>query len=79
MFLPPILVAFLYYKPHTLHTLAMFRTGGDNINSGRVDAAVTENIGKLGNVLFNPVKYTGEQVAQVMWEHLSRVYICFFT
>ena len=41
----------------------MFSAGGDDINSCRVDAAVTENVGKLGNVLFDTVEHPGEQVA----------------
>lgn len=57
----------------------MFRTGGDNINSGRVDVAVTENIRKFCNVLFNAVEHPCKQVAQVMRKHLLRVCICFFT
>ena len=51
----------------------MLRSGGDDINAGRIDAAVSENIRKLGNILFDAVKDTGEQVPQVMGEHLLRV------
>ena len=67
----------LNYQPHILHTVAVSRSGGDNINSGRVDAAVTENIRKLGNILFNSVKHTGKQVAQIMRKYLLRVDVCF--
>ena len=52
----------------------MFIAGGNDVNSGCVDTAVTENIGKLGNVLFNPVKCAGKQMPQVMRKDLFRVY-----
>ena len=59
MFLPPISVAFLYNQPHIFHTLTVFRSGGDDINSCCVDAAVTEDVGELGNILFNPISELG--------------------
>lgn len=37
---------------------------------------MAENIRKLGNILFDSVKHTGEQVAQVVREHLLRIDIC---
>ena len=40
---------------------------------------MTENICKLGNVLFNPVKYPCEQVSQVMRKLLLRVDISLLT
>ena len=54
---------FLYDQPHIFHMLSMFVAGSDNINAGGVDTTVTENIGKLGNILFNTVKSAGEQMA----------------
>ena len=51
----------------------MFGAGGDNVNPCGVDTAVTENVGKLGNVLFDAVKHPGEQVAQIMRKHLLRI------
>lgn len=58
---------------HILHPLAVLRAGGDDINAGRIDAAVTENVGELCNVLFDAVKHPGEQVAQIVRKHLFRV------
>lgn len=58
---------------HILHPAAVFRAGGDDIDAGRIDAAVTEDIRQLGNVFFDTVKYTGEQVAQIVGKHLLRV------
>lgn len=64
---------------HIFHTAAVLGAGGDNVNPRGIDAAVTENICKLGNILFNSVEHTGEQVAQVMRKHLLRIDICLYT
>ena len=40
---------------------------------------MAENIRKLGNILFDSVKHTGEQVAQVMGKYLLRVDTRFLT
>ena len=57
----------------------MLRAGADNIDPRGVDTAVTENIGEFGNILFDAIKHAGEQVPQVMREHLVRIDIRFFT
>ena len=59
-----------------LHSFAVFITGGHDVNTGGVDTAVTENIGELGNILFNAVKSAGKQMPQIMREHLLRIYAC---
>ena len=51
----------------------MFFAGRYDINSCCVDAAVTEYIGKLGDVLLNSVKRAGEQVAKVMRKHFAGI------
>lgn len=53
----------LNYQVHIFHSFAVFRAGGNDINSSCVDTAVTENIGKLCNIFFNTVKCSCEQVA----------------
>ena len=40
---------------------------------------MTENVGQLGNVLFDAVKHPGEQVAQVMGKYFLRVDTRFLT
>lgn len=57
----------------------MFISGSCNINSCGVDTAVTKNVGKLGNILFDAVKGTCEKVAQIMGKHLLRIYPCLLT
>ena len=64
----------LYYQPHVFHTLTVFISGGDNINSCGVDATVAENVCELGNILFDSVKCSSEQVTQIMRKHLLRIY-----
>ena len=60
------------------HPFAVFIAGGNNVYPCRVDTAMTENIGQLCNVLFNAVKNTSEQVAQVVRKDLLRIDIGFF-
>ena len=72
-----IFIFMLNYQVHIFHSFAVFRAGGNDINSGRVDAAVTENVGKFGNIFFNSVKHPCKQMAQVMWKNLLRVDVCF--
>lgn len=56
------------------HSSAVLAAGGNDIDSGCVDAAVAENVRQLCNVLFNPVKCAGKQMPQVMRKDLFRVY-----
>lgn len=53
----------LNYQVHIFHSSAVFRTGGNDINSSCVDTAVTQNVGKLRNIFFDTVKCACEQVA----------------
>ena len=46
---------------------------GDDINPRGVDTAVTENVRELCDVLLQPVKGAGEQVAQIVRKHLVGV------
>ena len=62
---------------HILHAAAVFFTCGNDIYAGGVDTAVSENIRELCNILFNAVKHSGEQVAQIMRKNFLRVDICF--
>lgn len=55
----------------------MFGAGADDIDSRRVDAAVTENVGELGDVLFYSVENTSKQMPQVVRKHLVRIDVRF--
>ena len=48
---------------HIFHSSAVFRAGGNDINSSCVDTAVTQNVGKFCNIFFNPIKRACKQVA----------------
>ena len=54
----------------------MFRASGNYVNSSGVDTAVTENICKLGNILFNAVKYTSKKVTEIVRKNFIGIYIC---
>lgn len=54
---------FLYNQVHIFHSFAVFRAGGNDINSCCVNTAVTKNIRKLCNIFLNPIKCACEQVA----------------
>ena len=62
MSLPPFSAAFLYNQPHIFHTSAVFIAGGDDINSGGINAAMAKKVGQLGKVLLNAIKGSGEQM-----------------
>ena len=57
----------------------MFRAGTDDIDSGSVNTAVTEDVGELGDVLLNPIEYPDEKMPQVMGKHLIRADVGFHT
>lgn len=63
---------------HIFHAAAVLGAGGDDINSCGVDVAVTENVGKLDDVLFDAVKNAGEKVAKIVRKYFLRVDICCF-
>lgn len=50
----------------------VLRSGGDQVNAGRLDAAVAQHIGQLRHIPARLVKAPGEQVAQVVGKHLGR-------
>lgn len=69
----PMVAGFLYHETHRLHALAVFRAGGNDIDAGGVDAAVTEDVGELGDILLQAVEHAGKQMPQVMREDLAGI------
>ena len=61
-----------------LHSALVFCAGGNDIYAGGVYIGVSKNIGKLGDILFQAVKGTGEQMAQVVREYLAWTDLCLF-
>ena len=60
-------------QPHLLHSLSVLRSRRNDIYARRVDTAVSENIGELGDILFYPVEYPREQMPQVVRKNLFGV------
>ena len=61
-----------------LHALAVLVTGRNDLDPRGVDAAVPEDIRKLGNVFFNAVKRAGKKVAQIVRKHFIWIDVCLF-
>ena len=62
---------FLHHKSQPFYLASVFAAGGHDIYAGGVNAAVPQNIRKLGNVLFNAIKSTGKELAQIVGEYLG--------
>ena len=52
----------------------MFCTGSDDVDPGSVYIAMTEDVGELGNVLFNAIEGACKQMAEIVGKHLIRRY-----
>ena len=55
---------------------AMFRTGGNDVEACRVNAAVAENIRQLGDVFFKAIKDSCEEMTQIVWKYFLWIDIC---
>lgn len=56
-----------------LHSAAVLGDCSDDVDSGRVDTAVTKNVGELGEVLFEGVEGASEKVSEVVREDFAWV------
>ena len=45
---------------------------GQDVDAGRVDAGMAQDICQLSDILFHPIKGSGKQVAQVVGKHFVR-------
>ena len=54
--LTAVIGGLLYNEMHVFHTSTMLVASSHNIYPCGIDTAVTENIGKLGDILFDTVK-----------------------
>ena len=62
-----------------LHPSAVLVAGGNDINSGGVDAAVAENICQLGDVFFKAIENSCKKVAQIVWKYFFGTDTCIGT
>ena len=72
---PPFGAVSSYNQPHILHSSAVLVACGYDIDPRGVYTAVTEDVGEFGDVLFQPVKRAGEQMAQVVRKYLIRIHV----
>ena len=56
----------------------MFCAGCHNIDPGGVDAAVAQDVCQLGDVPFDAIKGSGEQLAQIVGKHLAGFHLRLF-
>ena len=57
----------------------MFCTGSNDVDPGSVNVAMTEDISKLSDILFDAVECTGKQMAKIVGKHFIGRYPCLFT
>lgn len=67
----------LYYKPHVFHLSSVFLACRNYINTCRIDARMSQNIGKLCYILFKSVEHPCKQVSEIVRKHLIGRYVCF--
>ena len=61
----------LWYQSEQFHLLGIFIARGDKIDAGRLYAAVSEDIGKLDDVMADHIEPAREQMPQIVREHLA--------
>lgn len=53
----------------------MLHSGRDEIDAGGFNGAVAQHVRQLSHIAAGLVKHTGEQVPQIVGEHLRRCYL----
>ena len=66
----------LCQQPQSLQLPPVLLTGGHDVDARGVDAAVTQDIRQLGDVLFQIVERPGEELAQIVREDFVRINFC---
>ena len=66
---------FLYNQSQPLNFSPVLGSGGHDVDAGGVDAAVAQNVGQLGDVLFNAVEGAGEQLAEIVGKDLAGLHV----
>ena len=67
---------YLQQQMHALEQPPVLLAGRHEIDAGRVDAAVAQDIGELRDVLFQFIKRPGKELSQIVRKHLVRAYLC---
>lgn len=63
----------LHDQPQPLDFSAVLGAGGHNINAGRVNAAMAQDVCQLRNILFNAIESSGKEFPQIVREHLAGI------
>lgn len=71
-------VAFLESKAQAFHLPAVLHARCHNVDAGRIDAAVAQDVRQLGDILLHPVERTGKQLAQVVRKDLAGLHARLF-
>lgn len=66
-----IMWSFLYHEAQPFNFSAVFISGGHNIDASGVDATVTQDIRKLGNILLHTVKCPSKQLSQIVRKYFA--------
>ena len=61
----------LYDQTHLLHAATVLHTGGNDIDPGGIDAAVTQDIRQPCNVFLQSIKNSRKQMSEIMRKDLS--------
>lgn len=61
---------YLYDKAQSFDLATVFNTSSHNINTGGIDATVSQNVSKLGDIPLDSVECPGKQLPKVMRKHL---------
>ena len=63
-------------QAHAFQLPSVLRTGGHDIDSSGIDAAVSQDVCKLRNVLFHCVEGPSEEFAEIVGEYFFRINLC---
>ena len=66
----------LYNQPQPFDLSAVFGAGGHNIDPGGINAAVSQDIRQLRNILLNAVKGPCKELPQIVWKDLGGIDPC---
>lgn len=69
----------LDYKAKPLNFSSVFRSYCHNIDSSRVDTAVTQNICKFRNIFFDAIEGPDKELSEVVRKDLGRIDACGLT
>ena len=64
----------LFYQSHILHSPSVLRARRNDVQPCGVDAAVTEHIGELRDILIHFIEHPRKQMSEIVREHLIRAY-----